>query len=125
MEGRHGLRKTTHSAGKRLGLENRRLRALPGHDSDRNLEVYLDGVDEYAMARDGQDAPGERFGSVLSESTAGANHRRWSGVTGRAAAKTGVQGEARRRGTREQSGTGDCKRTAKCQTRSGIGKPSY
>jgi integrase len=83
----HGLRKTGVSALKMGGMENRRLRALTGHDSDRNLEVYLDGIDEYAMAREAGEALGKLYAPILLKSTEGANQRRFSGVTGRAATK--------------------------------------
>jgi integrase len=83
----HGLRATGPQALKMLGLENRAIRSLTGHDSDRNLEVYLQGVDEYPMARRAQEMLGERFDSVLRQSLRGANTRKFSGVTGRAARK--------------------------------------
>ncbi|HLJ05886.1 MAG TPA: hypothetical protein VKT26_06420, partial [Acetobacteraceae bacterium] len=95
----HGLRKTAVSAGKMLGIENRRLRALSGHDSDRNLEIYLDGLDEHAMAREVQTAIDAHFAPVLAKSKEGANTRRFSGITGRAAANAGIKGESRRRQT--------------------------
>lgn len=97
----HGLRKTGLSAAKMLGFENRRLRALSGHDSDRNLEIYLDGVDEFAMAREVQEALEERFAGVLGAAADGANGRRFSGKTGRAATKAGISGASRRRATPE------------------------
>jgi integrase len=94
----HGLRKTGLSAGKMLGFENRRLRALSGHDSDRNLEVYLDGLADFAMAREVQEALEQRFAGVLGTAGGeGANARRYTGTTGRAAAKAGIGGEGRQR----------------------------
>jgi integrase len=81
----HGLRKTAASALKQLGFENRVIRTLTGHTSDANLELYLDGVDHLPLARQAQEALEEAFGPLLAEAEAGANTRRFSGVTGRAA----------------------------------------
>ncbi|MGE4044497.1 MAG: tyrosine-type recombinase/integrase [Acetobacteraceae bacterium] len=99
----HGLRKTGVTALKMQGMENRRLRALTGHDSDRNLEVYLDGVDNHALAREAQDALDRRYTAILTEARTGANQRRYSGVTGRAAAKTA----ASRASTAQTGGTNE------------------
>ena len=73
-----------------LGIENRRLRTLSGQDSDRNLEIYLDGLDEHALAREVQTAIDAHFAPLLAKSKEGANTRRFSGVTGRAAANAGI-----------------------------------
>jgi hypothetical protein len=73
---------------KMLGFENRTIRALTGHTSDANLEVYLAGVDHYPLAKAGQEALEDQFGDLLSEAETNANGRKFSGVTGRAAAKT-------------------------------------
>lgn len=105
----HGLRKTGLSAAKMLGFENRRLRALSGHDSDRNLEIYLDGVDEYALAKEVQSALETHFAGVLTKSKEGANSRRFSGMTGRAAANAGVKGQARRRSGENKAGLASAK----------------
>ena len=86
----HGLRATGPQTLKMLGLENRAIRSLTGHDSDRNLEVYLRGVEEYPMARQAQELLGEAFDVVLRQSLLGANTRKFSGVTGRAAKKAGI-----------------------------------
>jgi hypothetical protein len=86
----HGLRATGPQSLKMLGLENRAIRSLTGHDSDRNLEVYLRGLAEYPLARQAQEMLGEAFDIVLRQSLQGANTRKFSGVTGRAARKTGV-----------------------------------
>lgn len=83
----HGLRKTAASALKMLGFENRAIRALTGHESDRNLEIYLSGVENYPLARAGQEALEGRFARLLAEAETGGNTRRFSGVTGRAARK--------------------------------------
>ena len=60
---------------------------MTGHESDRNLEIYLQGVENYALARDSQEKLADRFGGVIKTSLEGANTRRFSGATGRAAAK--------------------------------------
>lgn len=81
----HGLRKTAASALKMMGFENRAIRALTGHDSDRNLEIYLTGVENYPLAKAGHEALEEQFAGLLAEAEAAGNTRRFSGVTGRAA----------------------------------------
>ena len=82
----HGLRATGPTALKMLGFENRALRTLTGHTSDANLETYLRGVKGFHLARPAQIALEEAFSSVLSGAETGGNERRFSGVTGRAAA---------------------------------------
>ncbi|NKC33465.1 tyrosine-type recombinase/integrase [Falsiroseomonas selenitidurans] len=84
----HGLRATGPVALKMLGFENRAIRSLTGHRTDANLEVYLDGVDHYPLARQAQEALAETFAPVLTQALSGANDRRFSGVTGRAARKS-------------------------------------
>jgi len=74
---------------KMLGFENRAIREFTGHTSDRNIETYLRGVEHYPLAREAQEALGEHFGPLLDDIEAGSNQRRFSGVTGRAAAKSG------------------------------------
>ncbi|MBR0683552.1 tyrosine-type recombinase/integrase [Roseomonas eburnea] len=81
----HGLRKTGPSALKMLGFENRAIRSLTGHTSDKNLELYLDGVQHLPLAKAAQEALEDVFGSVIAEAEARANARRFNGVTGRAA----------------------------------------
>jgi integrase len=81
----HGLRATGPTALKLLGFENRAIRALTGHTSDKNLEVYLRGVEHYPLARQAQEALEGQFAALLSEAGAEGNRRRFSGVTGRAA----------------------------------------
>jgi integrase len=83
----HGLRATGPTALKALGFENRAIRALTGHDSDRNLELYLRGVASYPMAKVAQDTLATRFAEVMAQSSAGGNKNRFSGLTGRAAAR--------------------------------------
>lgn len=82
----HGLRATGPTALKMLGMENRRIRSLTGHDSDANLEVYLRGADSYEMAREAQEALEGIFGGVLAKATTQGNSHKATGVTGRAAA---------------------------------------
>lgn len=95
----HGLRATGPTALKVLGLENRVIRELTGHDSDRNLELYLRGAGGLPMARQAQEMLAGHFEDILQRSQEGANTRRFSGVTGRAARNAGA--------TEEQSPTGD------------------
>lgn len=83
----HGLRATGPTALKMLGMENRRIRSLTGHDSDANLEIYLRGADGYEMAREAQEALEGIFGGVLAKATARGNATKATGATGRAAAK--------------------------------------
>jgi hypothetical protein len=70
-----------------MGIENRSIRALTGHETDANLETYLQAVDHYPLARQAQEAVAEHFASVLEEADTGASTRRSAGVTGRAARK--------------------------------------
>jgi len=74
---------------KMLGFENRAIRTLTGHTSDRNLEIYLDGVENYLLAKAAQEALAGAFGQLLDEVMASpeANDRRFAGITGRAARK--------------------------------------
>ena len=81
----HGLRSTGPVALKLLGFENRAIRALTGHTSDKNLEVYLRGVDHYPLARAAQEALETQFSALLTEAGEQGNSRRFSGVTGKAA----------------------------------------
>ena len=98
----HGLRKTGPSALKMLGFENRAIRSLTGHTSDKNLELYLDGVQHPPLAKAAQEALEDAFADVIAEAESGANARLFSGVTGRAAraaktvnsVKTGKHAEA-------------------------------
>lgn len=83
----HGLRATGPVALKLLGFENRAIRALTGHTSDQNLELYLRGVDHYPLAKAAQEALEGQFADLLAEAEDGANTRRFAGVTGRAARK--------------------------------------
>ena len=79
----HGLRATGPTILKMLGVENRALRALTGHTSDRNLEIYLRGADNYRLAVETQDKLAETFGSMIREATAEGNQKKQSGATGR------------------------------------------
>jgi hypothetical protein len=83
----HGLRATGPVALKMLGFENRAIRTLTGHSSDRDLEIYLQGVEGYPLAKAAQEALAGAFGDLLEEVLASpeANARRFAGVMGRAA----------------------------------------
>lgn len=81
----HGLRKTGPSALKMLGFENRAIRSLAGHTSDKNLEFYLNDVQHLLLAKAAQQALEDAFANAIAEAESGTNARRFSGVTGRAA----------------------------------------
>jgi integrase len=84
----HGLRATGPVALKMMGWENRGIRSLTGHDSDRSLEVYLQGVERYPLAHEAKEALAAHFGQVLDDGAApSSNQRRFTGITGRAASK--------------------------------------
>ena len=87
----HGLRATGPTALKRQGVENRVLRELTGHTSDRNLEIYLRGAGGYDMRRQAADRLEAIFDPLVSQAETGANQRRFAGVTGRAATKARAQ----------------------------------
>lgn len=89
----HGLRATGPTALKMLGMENRRIRSLTGHESDSNLEIYLRGADGYEMAREAQEALEGIFGSVLAKAATKGNATKATGVTGRAATKRRLETE--------------------------------
>ena len=84
----HDLRATGPTILKMLGVENRALRAITGHTSDRNLEIYLRGADNYRLAVETQDKLAETFGSLIREATAEGNQNKQSGATGRASRRT-------------------------------------
>ncbi|MDB5381307.1 MAG: Phage integrase family protein [Rhodospirillales bacterium] len=86
----HGLRATGPTFLTENGFSNRALRTLTGHDSDQNLEIYLQGADGLSMARPAQEAMAEHFASALAPGLGEVlNQRRFTGTTGRAAAKRG------------------------------------
>lgn len=75
----HGLRATGPVALKLLGFESRAIRALTGHTSDANLDVYLRGVDHYPLARQAQAALEQQFSALLDAAEEGTNARRIHG----------------------------------------------
>ena len=89
----HGLRATGPTALAMLGVANRTLRAITGHGSDANLEIYLRGVQNLALARPAQRQLEARFTGVITSAMDGENTRRFTGVTGRAAAKRRLEAE--------------------------------
>lgn len=94
----HGLRATGPVALKMLGFENRAIRTLTGHTSDGQLEVYLRGVANLPLAVTVQEALAEKYSGLFEAADAdGANARRFSGVTGRAAASAGAVGSSRKK----------------------------
>ena len=78
----HGLRSTGPTALKLLGFENRAIRTLTGHTSDKNLEIYLRGVDHYPLARAAQEALETQFADLLAEAETDCNTRGFAGLTG-------------------------------------------
>ena len=82
----HGLRATGPVALKMMGFENRAIRGLTGHDSDQNLEIYLDGVPDYPLARVSQEALEWAFAEILEPPRDG-NTKKVAGVAGRASGR--------------------------------------
>ena len=64
----HGLRATGPTALKQAGMDNARLRALTGHTSDRNLEVYLKRVARAPLAKDAMTGVAIAFEPVIANS---------------------------------------------------------
>ena len=62
----HGLRATGPTALKQAGMDNAHLRALTGHKSDRNLELYLRGVAQAPLAKDAMDGLAVVFAPVIA-----------------------------------------------------------
>ena len=83
----HGLRATGPTALAMQGTANRTLRALTGHRSDATLEIYLRGVQNLQLARPAQQQLEKRFAPVITAAAEGENTRKFTGLTGRAAAK--------------------------------------
>ena len=82
----HGLRATGPTALKQARhVENRILRELTGHTSDRNLEVYLRGAGGFDMRRDAVEMLQTLFAPAIGAAELAGNTRRFAGVTGRAA----------------------------------------
>lgn len=92
----HGLR-ATGAAAQDPGFEDQAIRALTGHTSDANLEIYLAGVDHYPLAREAQEALEEKFDPILDEAVSKGERGKAAGATGRVAARLGVVGRARAR----------------------------
>ena len=82
----HGLRATGPTRLKQARhVENRVLRELTGHTSDRNLEVYLRGAGGLDMRRDAVEMLETLFAPAIGAAELAGNQRRFAGVTGRAA----------------------------------------
>ena len=92
----HGLRATGPTVLAEQGFELRAIRALTGHTSDAQAEIYLRRVNKLGLARPAQEAVADRFSDLVGGMIEGANTRSFSGVTGRAARKAGVAGASRR-----------------------------
>jgi integrase len=93
----HGLRSTGPSAARQQGASLQVLMALTGHTTERNLRIYLRGIDDEAFAAEAGEMVEGIFAPVISAALEGANTRSYSGVTGKAAAKASVVGSARRK----------------------------
>lgn len=81
----HGLRATGISALRTHGgWDAAALMALTGHTTERNLNLYLKGA---ATAHHAREAASQIGSLLLGEQSPAENRRKFSGVTGRAAAK--------------------------------------
>ncbi len=98
----HGLRATGPVALVGLGFSPEEIIRLTGHTDVAGLRPYLRGVDKHAMAVPLQDALDERFAKVLAAASDGGNARKFSGLTGRAAAKAGKVGRSSRPAAHEE-----------------------
>lgn len=98
----HGLRATGPVALIGLGFSPEEIIRLTGHTDVSGLRPYLRGVDRHSMAVPLQEALGGRFSEVLEQASGGGNARKFSGVTGRAAAKAGRVGRSSRPGAYEE-----------------------
>ena len=92
----HGLRATGPVALVGLGFSPEEIIRLTGHTDVSGLRPYLRGVDKHSSAIPLQEALGGRFSDVLEAASDGGNARKFSGLTGRAAAKAGKVGRSSR-----------------------------
>lgn len=93
----HGLRATGVSYLAQNGAPLHVLMAITGHRTEAELRKYLRGIDRFPHAKIGQEGIASHFAPVLSEALEGANTRSYSGITGKAAANAGLQGQSSRR----------------------------
>ena len=99
----HGLRATGPVALVGLGFSPEEIIRLTGHTDVAGLRPYLRGVDRHAMAVPLQNALDDRFAEVLGAASEAGNARKFSGITGRAAAKAGKVGRFSRPGPYEEA----------------------
>lgn len=99
----HGLRATGPVALVGLGFSPEEIIRLTGHTDVSGLRPYLRGVDRHAMAVPLQNALDDRFAEVLGAASEAGNARKFSGLTGQAAAKAGKVGRSSRPGTYEEA----------------------
>jgi hypothetical protein len=92
----HGLRATGPVALVGLGFSPEEIIRLTGHTDVAGLRPYLRGVDKHAMTVPLQEALDSRFAKVLGAASDSGNSRKFSGLTGRAAAKAGKVGRSSR-----------------------------
>ena len=94
----HGLRATGPVALIGLGFSAEEITRLTGHTDVAGLRPYLRGVDKHAANIPMQDALDDKFSSILEEASDGGNTKKYSGLTGKAAANAGIVGRASRPG---------------------------
>lgn len=92
----HGLRATGPTTMAQAGVPLATIMAVTGHKTETELRRYLKGYERYQAAKTGQEVIASHFESVIEGAKAGQNLRRFSGLTGRAAAKAGVYGQSSR-----------------------------
>jgi len=97
----HGLRATGPTALAQGGAPLAVLMALTGHSSERNLRIYLRGVERTPLAKEAQEGLVIRFEPVLNLV---GNSRSYAGTTGRAAAKLKREAECQTSAKRQTEG---------------------
>jgi integrase len=88
----HGLRATGPTQAAYQGASTRAIMAITGHDSEGEMERYLRGVIGFRLAKPEQEKLAEHYEPIVVEVQATGNQRRFTGVTGRAAAKARREG---------------------------------
>ncbi|MBC4018287.1 tyrosine-type recombinase/integrase [Siccirubricoccus deserti] len=93
----HGLRSTVAATLAEAGFGEMVLMAQGGWESSRTVRGYLRGHEQQKVLAGASDALAARFEPLIRQAKIDGNERRFSGVTGRAAARAGVEGRARER----------------------------
>jgi integrase len=96
----HGLRSTAVSMLAERGFADRVIASVTGHTDTKALKPYIAGYEQARTAQPAIEALAEAVNPLVRLAEIGANERRFAGVTGRAAAKLGVEGSAKARRTR-------------------------